>query len=95
MATDLSKLMAGKMQMEAALQAEIRQTARDVYVALLAPYLSKVVYGDKDIHGMPPLKVTPSAIKELAALAWKSAPYLHQAAGMVQVDDEQLWGDGK
>ena len=37
-------------------------------------------------------KLSPTAIKELADLAWKAAPYLHQAAGMVQVDDEQLWG---
>lgn len=86
MATDIKQLMVAKSQMEAMLQAEIRQTARDIFVKLVTPYLENVAVG-RDKEAAP-------HVKRCADLAWKAAPYLHQAAGMVSVDDDKHWGAG-
>jgi hypothetical protein len=98
MAVDIQKMMAGKMQMEAAIQAEVRQTARDLFVRLAGPYLEQVIYRNTNSDGGPRVgpdgtaKPHPLIVKAIAGLAMKCAPYLHQAAGMVQIDDEKHWG---
>lgn len=89
---DMQQMMMSKAQANAHIQAEIRQTARDIYVGLVTPYLNRVVYEPDIAFADRPREPSANAIKELADLAMKAAPYLHQSAGLVQVDDEQLWG---
>jgi hypothetical protein len=91
MATDLQKMMMAKAQMNAEIQGEIRQTARDIFVSLVGPYLNRVVYETDPLYADRPREPSPTAIAELADLAMKAAPYLHQAAGMVQIDDAKQW----
>ena len=64
------------------LEAEIRQTAQEIYVKLLIPYLlaSPTVF---DQAGSPDVEV----VKKLAAVSARCAPYLHQALGLAKVDD--------
>lgn len=83
MATDLQKMMAAKAQANAHVQHEIVQTARDIYVAMVVPTLLLVAQ-KQDAE-------SPALIKHIADLAMKAAPYLHQAAGMVQIDDAKQW----
>jgi hypothetical protein len=63
---------------------EIRQTGRDLFVALLVPHLRNVI-DHRDSWSI-------AHIKWVAELSMNCAPYLHQAAGMVQIDDAKQWG---
>lgn len=82
---DLQKLMMSKAQASAMLEGEVRGVAKEIYIGLLVPFIRDNFHDRDHIRW-------PDTLKAFAELATKSAPYLHQAAGMVTVDDEQLWG---
>ena len=74
-------------QMEALIQAEIRQNQGRIFAAMVGPYLTWPA--DRPDMYPPP---DPAIIRRMAALAVKAAPYLALAQGTVtSIDEEKHW----
>ena len=73
---DLQKMDAHKRAMEAAMKTQLLEIATPIF----SDFLTRA--------GRP----GPAEIRQLASLAWKSSLYLAEAAGMLQIDDDGLWG---
>lgn len=84
---DVNQVRQMKEQMNAIIQAEVRQTAKEIFVGLVVPFFQQTQAG-----GVP-CRPMGEILRDYATLAYKAAPYLHEAAGMVQVNDEQMWGE--
>ncbi len=84
---DVNQVRQIKEQMNAMIQAEVRQTAKEIFVGLVVPFLQQMQSG-----GIPSRQMG-EIMKDYASLAYKAAPYLHQAAGVVQINDAQIWED--
>jgi hypothetical protein len=71
---------------------EIRETARGLFLDLVSGHLREVAMGGPQglLDEQP--RVDLRIIKLAASLAANSAPYLHQALGMIQIDDAKQWG---
>jgi len=84
-------------QVEAMLKAEQRQLGAEIYKDLVIPYLQRIVYQSPEDAALPGAITSPQpdALRQLAALAAKCAPYLQEAFGLIRVSDAALWGEVK
>jgi hypothetical protein len=73
------------------MKAEIQATARGLFLDLVRDHLREVAFlrpqGLLDEYPRVDLRI----IKLAASLAANSAPYLHQALGMIQINDDKQW----
>jgi len=81
--SSVNKVMADE-QATSIVKAEIRATAKDIFVELLKPYLHRIVYEQQTLP-------ESQSIKKLADLAARCAPYLYQSFGIITVNDDALW----
>ena len=78
---DLQTRDAQKRAMEMAMKAQLLEIAAPIYSGLLS---RPGVYIDSSHR---------EAIRSMADASWKAVIYLAQSAGLIQVNDEELWKD--
>jgi hypothetical protein len=79
--------------MQMMISAEIRETARDLFVSLIDGHLQQKLFFEArntDTVAADP-QVDLRLVKLAADLSVRCAAYLHQAAGMIDIDDAKQW----
>jgi len=79
---NIQELAVQKEQQAAMLHAEVRRISAGIYERLVSKYLSTLVVGE-----IP----SPASLEHFAKIAVKSAPYHHQACGLVNINEQEHW----
>jgi len=79
---NIQALAIQKEQQAAMLHAEVRRISAGIYERLVSKYLATLSVGE-----LP----SESSLKHFAKIAVKSAPYHHQAAGLIKINEQEHW----
>jgi len=79
---NIQALAIQKEQQAAMLHAEVRRISAGIYERLVSRYLGTLCVGD-----VP----ESSSLEHFAKIAVKSAPYHHQAAGLIKINEQEHW----
>lgn len=84
---DLQTRDAQKRAMEMAMKTQLLEIAAPIYGDLINRFVHA--------HAVEHAVVDHSQLRRLAGISWRASLYLLEAAGMLQINDEELWKDQK